>query len=106
MRMTTDKLTFAIEIVGDRPSGQIAVDHPYVKMSMLALELAGTNGLLATGSTDGNISLAGGCPTVTLGVTTGDNAHRLDEYIQTESIPLGIYHMLLVLAGLALTFKQ
>jgi tripeptide aminopeptidase len=105
-RMTTDKMRFDVEIVGDRPSGQIAVDHPYVKMSMRALELVGTKGLLATGSTDGNISLAGGCPTVTLGVTTGDNAHRLDEYIQADSIPLGIYHMVLVLAGLALVFEE
>lgn len=105
-RLTTDKLTFTVEVVGDRPSGQIAVDHAYVKMAMRALELNGTKGLLATGSTDGNISLAGGCPTVTLGVTTGDNAHRLDEYIEPASIGLGVYHMLLVLAGLALEFTE
>lgn len=105
-RMTNDKLTFDIEIVGDRPSGQIAVDHPYVKMAMEALQFVGTKGLLATGSTDGNISLAGGCPTITLGVTTGDNAHRLDEYIEPASIHLGVYHMLLVLAGLALVFEE
>lgn len=105
-RTANDKLTFDIEIVGDRPSGQIAPDHLYVKMAMRSLELIGTNPLLATGSTDGNISLAGGCPTVTLGVTTGDNAHRLDEYIEPASIGLGVYHMMLVLASLALEFKQ
>ncbi len=96
-----DDLTFAIDVVGDRPSGGIAIHHPLVEMAMLALEAVGTRGTLATGSTDGNISLAAGCPTVTLGVTRGGNAHRLDEFIERSPIVDGMRQLLLMLVALS-----
>lgn len=45
-------------------------------------------------STDANAALAAGIPSVCLGVTTGEHGHRLDEYIETAPLVLGIRKIL------------
>ncbi|MDX1992826.1 MAG: M20/M25/M40 family metallo-hydrolase [bacterium] len=94
--LTQDDLRFEVEVVGDRPAGQIATDHPLVLMAMAALDEVGVRGSLETGSTDGNVPLAAGCPTVTIGITRGGNAHRLDEYIETEPVAAGLKQLVLL----------
>jgi tripeptide aminopeptidase len=92
-------LSFHVEVVGSRPSGSISTQHPLVQGAMTALELLGVRGTLENGSTDGNIPLQAGCPTVTIGITRGGNAHRLDEYIETEPVEWGMKQLIsLVLA--------
>lgn len=86
---------FEVEVVGDRPSGGIAIGHPLVQLASDAVRSTGHAPTLATGSTDGNISLAAGYPTVTMGVTSGGHAHRLDEYIEIAPIKHGFKHILL-----------
>jgi tripeptide aminopeptidase len=88
--LESDDLRFTIEVVGDRPAGSIPAEHPLVQMSLAALEESGHSGSLHNGSTDGNVPLSDGCPTVTIGITNGGNAHRLDEYINTEPISIGM----------------
>ena len=98
--LSSDKLRFSVEVVSDRPSGAIAPQHPLVQLAVAALKQVDIEGILETGSTDGNIPLADGCPTVTIGITRGGNAHRLDEYIETAPIAVGIQQIiLLVLAA-------
>lgn len=94
--MTGDGLTFTIEIVGDRPSGSIADDHPLVETALAALEAVGVSGSLQSGSTDGNIPLSQGCPAVTIGISRGANAHRTDEYIETGYIEAGMQQLILL----------
>jgi tripeptide aminopeptidase len=97
-------LVFNIEVVGDRPSGSIKPKHPLVLGALEALEQMGVRGALETGSTDGNIPLHDGCPTVTIGITRGGNAHRLDEYIETAAVESGMKQ--LILLALAATAYQ
>jgi len=85
-----DGVQFAIEVVGDRPAGRISDDHPLVQMAQGALSLVGMTSSLETGSTDGNVPLAAGCPTVTIGLARGGNAHRLDEYIDPKPLADGL----------------
>jgi tripeptide aminopeptidase len=97
---TRPALRFDVEVVGDRPAGQMAVEHPLIQGAMQALKLVGVRGVLEVGSTDGNIPLSKGCPTVTVGVTRGGNAHRLDEYVELEPISAGMQQIAtLVLAA-------
>lgn len=92
-------LTIDVAVVGDRPAGRIAADHPLVTAALAALEDVGVRGTLETGSTDANIPLSDGCPAVTIGITRGGNAHRLDEYIETEPVASGMQQLIsLVLA--------
>jgi len=89
-------LTFSIELVGDRPAGTIAPDHPLVQGALAALAQAGIQGILESGSTDANIPLAAGYPAVTIGVTRGGNAHRLDEYIETQPVSAGMRQLIVL----------
>ena len=95
-----DGLQFVIETVGKRPSGSIADDHVLVIGALSALAEIGIMGTLETGSTDGNVPLSQGCPAVTIGITRGGNAHRLDEYIEVSPIRFGLKQLItLVLAS-------
>lgn len=93
-------LTLDIEVVGDRPAGRIPANHPLVEAALAALDEVGVRGTLETGSTDANIPLSAGCPAVTIGITRGGNAHRLDEYIEMQPVASGLRQLLtLVLAA-------
>lgn len=85
-----DGVQFEIKLVGDRPAGRIADDHPLVQMALGALAHVGITGSLETGSTDGNVPLAAGCSAVTIGLGRGGNAHRLDEYIDPKPLADGL----------------
>ena len=86
----------AIEMVtvGDRPPGRIPRDHPLVKMATAAHQAAGTSVSYGIGSTDANVPLSMGIPAVCVGVGDGANAHRLDEYIETQRIAAGMRALL------------
>lgn len=92
----SDDLTYAVEIVGDRPAGSISPQHPLVEQALDTLRTLGITPTLETGSTDANIPLSQGCPAVTIGITRGGNAHRTDEFIETEPIELGLKQLILL----------
>jgi len=94
-------LPITTEVVGDRPAGSVAPEHPLVQAALAALALVGVRGTLEIGSTDANIPLAYGIPAVTIGITRGGNAHRLDEYIEIQPVADGLHQ--LVLLALAAT---
>ena len=92
--LQTPELTFTVETVGDRPAGALAPSHPLVSAALAALDQLGVRGTLEIGSTDANIPLSEGCPAVTVGITRGGNAHRLDEYIEVKPIAFGLRQLL------------
>jgi acetylornithine deacetylase/succinyl-diaminopimelate desuccinylase-like protein len=96
---------FQVDVVGDRPAGSIRIDHPLVQGALSALEQVGVRGTLENGSTDANVPLSLGCPAVTVGITRGSNAHRLDEYIETGPVADGI-HQLMVLTLAAASIES
>ena len=89
-------LSFNIDVVGDRPAGSIPTSHNLVQLAIAALEQTGVKGTLENGSTDANVPLASGCPAVTIGITRGGNAHRMDEYIEVSPIASGMRQLLLL----------
>jgi acetylornithine deacetylase/succinyl-diaminopimelate desuccinylase-like protein len=97
---------FAVEVVGDRPAGAIPVSHPLVQMARAALESMGVRPLYEAGSTDANVLLASGLPTITIGITHGGNAHREDEFIETANILDGLWQLLLLMVGTARGLKS
>ena len=53
-------------------------------------------GIAATGdasSTDANIAINRGVPAVCIGLTTGGNVHRVDEYIETNPLGSGLFQL-------------
>ena len=86
------------EVIGDRPSGGIAPDHPLVVMAQQALAAAKYphEADLRMSSTDANIPLSRSIPAICVGITDGSNAHRLQEWLGTEALPRGMTHLLLL----------
>jgi tripeptide aminopeptidase len=84
-------LEVSIELIGERPEGEIAEDHPLVCAAVGALEQAGVSPIrLSCGSTDASAPLSQGLPAVCLGLTYGGEAHSLGEYIELDPIPAGM----------------
>lgn len=85
---------FSWRIVGERPAGQIAVNHPLIRQAVRCLEALGIQPLLNIGSTDANIPLSRGLPAICIGLTTGGGAHTPEEYINTRPLALGLTQLL------------
>jgi tripeptide aminopeptidase len=86
-----DGLVSTVEPLGRRPAGAIAGDHPLLVAARRAREGAGLAPAREdAASTDANAAYGRGIPAITVGVTTGGNAHRLDEYIDLEPLPAGL----------------
>jgi tripeptide aminopeptidase len=84
-------LAVEIDELGHRPGGRIDPDHPLLAAARRAREIAGLEPAPERGaSTDANAALGRGIPAITVGVTTGGNAHRLDEYIDLAPLPAGL----------------
>jgi acetylornithine deacetylase/succinyl-diaminopimelate desuccinylase-like protein len=90
-----------LELVGDRPAGVISPDHPLVQTCSAIYRAFGIPTYSKPASTEANIPLSMGIPSVCLSVTQGENEHRLDEYIETGPLPTGIKAVLLALLALA-----
>jgi tripeptide aminopeptidase len=97
-----DGLRVEITELGHRPGGRIDPDHPLLAAARRARERAGLAPApeLAS-STDANAAHGRGIPAITVGVTTGANAHRLDEYIELEPLPAGLTALIALATDLA-----
>lgn len=89
-------VTVTATVIGDRPGGAIANDHPLVLAAIDSLHAVKVKPQLAMriSSTDANIPLSRGIPAVCIGVTEGGNAHRTDEWIATAPLESGLHHLL------------
>lgn len=89
-----------IELIGQRPVGEISKNHPLVALAVQGLEMVGVQPRLNIGSTDANIPLSLGYPAICLGLTTGNGAHTVHEYINLPPLELGLKQLLFVIKGL------
>lgn len=89
-------VTTLLEKIGDRPGGQLAAAHPLVRAAYRSLASCGSTAQpkLNLSSTDANIPLSRGVPAVCIGITEGGNAHRLEEWITPDFLPVGMKHLL------------
>jgi acetylornithine deacetylase/succinyl-diaminopimelate desuccinylase-like protein len=105
VRRRGDELTLDVEMIGDRPSGAIAQDEPFIEKAVAATEALGHDAELRRSSTDSNIPIAMGIPAITIGGGgVGVGAHSLHEYFINRDGPAGIQRVLLIVlaqAGLA-----
>lgn len=77
----TDKITMELIKIGDRPSGELAIETPLVQRAISATQIFGFEPSLTRGSTNSNIPIAMGIPAVTIGRGgEGGGAHSLNEW--------------------------
>lgn len=76
-----DKITLELLKIGDRPSGELPETIPLVQRAIAATALFGEQPRLTRGSTNGNIPIAMGIPSITIGRGgKGGGAHSLGEW--------------------------
>ena len=90
----------SVELIGQRPVGEISQNHPLIALAVQGLEVVGMQPRLNIGSTDANIPLSLGYPAICLGLTTGNGAHTGSEYINLPPLNQGLKQLLLVIKGL------
>ena len=83
------RTTYEVEVVGDRPTGMLPPDSPLVRG---LIELGKEHGIElhpSASSTDSNIPLAMGWPSVTMGFKKSENGHKVTEYLYIDSLVPG-----------------
>jgi di/tripeptidase len=81
----------AVRRVGRRPGGATPPDHPLVAAARSAREAAGLPPAAETASsTDANAALGRAIPAVSVSLTHGADAHRIDEHVALEPLPAGL----------------
>jgi len=101
LRQPRSGITVTWDLIGDRPAGSVPFDDPMVRHALAILQDLGISPIPDASSTDANISISRGIPSVCIGLTSGGNAHRPDEYIDIPPIALGLAQLaaLVVRAG-------
>ena len=87
-------VSIEMDSIGQRPSGEISVNHPIIRLAQNCLRREGIEPVLTIGSTDANIPLSKGYPALVLGLTRGGGAHTLHEFIETGPIAQGLEHLM------------
>lgn len=82
-----------IELIGQRPAGEIKDQHPLVRLASRILKEQGVSSKLNIGSTDANIPLSRGLPCICVGLTNGGGAHTVNEYIFTPPLESGMVQL-------------
>jgi acetylornithine deacetylase/succinyl-diaminopimelate desuccinylase-like protein len=79
-----------MQVIGERPAGEIPAEHPLVKLAQDCLRGVGLDPNLNIGSTDANLPLSRGLPALTVGLTSGGGAHTLHEFINLPPLAKGL----------------
>ncbi|MDQ2668226.1 MAG: M20/M25/M40 family metallo-hydrolase [Gemmatimonadota bacterium] len=98
----TPPLEYEISTIGDRPSGATEDDHPLVRAAMQATVGIGRRPELATASTDANVPISLGIPSIAIGAGgRGGGIHTSAEWYDNTEGHHGVARALMVLVGAA-----
>jgi acetylornithine deacetylase/succinyl-diaminopimelate desuccinylase-like protein len=89
-----------VTVIGERPVGGIAADHPLVRLAQECLRAQGIAPNLNVGSTDANVPFSRGIPAITIGLTTGSGAHTVHEYINVEPLKKGMEQLVKLVSSI------
>ena len=96
-----DAVIYKAESIGERPAGVVAADSPIVQIAASTVTALGLEPSFDASSTDANVPIAAGIPAVCIGLTTGGNVHRTDEFIDLEPVSKGVTQLALLTLALA-----
>lgn len=97
------ELKVTLEKIGERPSGDSSGTIDWIDTARAALAALQIPMKVTASSTDANVPLALGLRASTLGISRGGKQHTVSEWLDPESLPLGLEAALLtVLTALAI----
>ncbi len=96
-----DQLTFTIDKIGDRPAGRLPLDSPLLEALRAVDRHLGLKTSQRLGSTDANIPLSIGVPSLSLGAGgEGGGAHTTAEWYSARGRELALKRILLLLLSM------
>ncbi len=97
IRQRGDALTVEVDLIGQRPSGEVAEEDPFVQSAIAATRAFGNEPRLGRSSTDSNIPISKGIPSMTIGGGgEGYAAHSLHEGFLNADGHIGIQRALII----------
>lgn len=94
----SEDVQVVVEVVGDRPAGTLD-DTRIIDIGIEVLRALNIEATCDASSTDANIPISRGIPAMCIGLTSGGNVHRADEFIRIKPLSTGFTQ--LILASLA-----
>ena len=88
-------ISVKVEVVGDRPAGEVSLTAGMVPIGVDVLRALGIEATCDASSTDANVPISQGIPSMCIGLTTGGNVHRVDEYIRLRPLATGFAQLIL-----------
>ena len=95
-----NRIHAAMEIIARRRPGSIGFSHPYVRSARSIMKILGIKPLVAPSTSELSVLLEKDIPSLTLGISEGDNKHKLDETIGIEPIFSGLAQLIAVLQSI------
>ena len=96
-----DAIAITAEPIGERPAGVVTIESPIVQIAAKTLGALGLDPSFDASSTDANVPIAAGVPAICIGLTTGGNVHRTDEFIDVEPVCKGLTQLALLTIGIS-----
>lgn len=100
-----DGIDVKVEVVGDRPAGELPRNEGLAPIADGVLRELGFDVHYDASSTDANVPISRGIPAVCIGLTTGANAHRTDEFIRISPLVKGFAQLILTTLRAAESLK-
>jgi di/tripeptidase len=92
------------ETLMEAPAASISRHHPLVNSAASVVRSLGIKPAFHSGNTDGDVSLAAGIPTITLGAARGFATHSLEEKLEKASLAEGIGQVVEVVCQLDISY--
>ncbi len=92
-----NRINAELEIIARRKPGSIEFSHPLVRSARAIMKQLGLEPVVAPSISELSVLLDRGIPSMTLGITKGDNKHQLDESVQISPIFTGLAQVVAVL---------
>jgi len=98
----TPPLTMTVDVIGDRPCGEVAPDDPLVRAARQATCLVGRVPELTVASTDANVPIGLGVPAIAIGAGgRGGDAHTPREWFDNTNGATGVARALTIAVAAA-----
>jgi tripeptide aminopeptidase len=94
LTISRDGIELKFTLLGVRPAGTVSPGSPIVRLAGAILESIGIQPTGDASSTDANIPINKGIPALCIGLTTGGNVHKEDEFIDIPPVRHGVYQLL------------
>ncbi|MFA5770600.1 MAG: M20/M25/M40 family metallo-hydrolase [Patescibacteria group bacterium] len=83
-------ISIEINVSAQVPAVIFPSKHKIYQLTFAVQKKLGIVPKINSGNTDGDVSMAVGIPTVTIGTSNGWNTHSMDEYMEKKSLAIGI----------------